>query len=128
MNKVTAQNKQFKKDQKYIRWFGGDHVWSHVDEFKSNVFQLVNVLKIVDRTREHCCRASGLRTRKFNNCGLFCLCYITKHLMTAPSGNICFISLESRENIEILGKQNRCPREQSLSVYCVTQKPNQSFK
>ena len=31
-----------------------------------------------------------------NNCGLFCLCYITKHLMTAPSGNICFISLKSR--------------------------------
>ena len=41
----------------------------------------------------------------FNNCGLFCLCY-TKHLMTAPSGNI-----------EILGKQNTCfPREQSLCV------------
>ena len=56
---------------------------------------------------------------------LFCLCYITKHLMTAPSGNLCFVSLESwcfprlrsRGNIEILGKQNRCfPREQSLSI------------
>ena len=36
--------------------------------------------------------------------------------MTAHEGNICFISLESK-NIEILGKENRCfPREQSLSV------------
>ena len=33
---------------------------------------------------------------RFNNCGLFCLCYITKHLMTAPSENICFVSLESK--------------------------------
>ena len=32
----------------------------------------------------------------FNNCGLFCLCYITKHLMTAPSENICFVSLECK--------------------------------
>ena len=32
----------------------------------------------------------------FNNCGLFWLCYTTKHLMTAPSGNICFGSLESK--------------------------------
>ena len=32
----------------------------------------------------------------FNNCGLFCLCYITKHLITAPSGNICFLSFKSR--------------------------------
>ena len=32
----------------------------------------------------------------FNNCVLLCLCYITKHLMTALSGNICFVSLESK--------------------------------
>ena len=46
--------------------------------------------------------------------------------MTVPSGNICFVSSNLdvsldfvSENIEILGKQNRCfPREQSLSVYC----------
>ena len=40
------------------------------------------------KLREHCCRASHLRAGKFNNFGFFCLCYITKHLMTALSGNI----------------------------------------
>ena len=32
----------------------------------------------------------------FKNCGLFCLCYIRKHLMTVPLGNICFVSLEPK--------------------------------
>ena len=33
----------------------------------------------------------------FNSCGLLCLRYTTKHLMTAPSGIICFVSLKSWE-------------------------------
>ena len=32
-----------------------------------------------------------------NNCGLiYSLWYLTKHLMTAPSGNICFVHLKSQ--------------------------------
>ena len=36
-------------------------------------------------------------SEEFNNCGLFYLCYITKHLMTAPFGSICFGPLQSSE-------------------------------
>ena len=31
----------------------------------------------------------------FNNCGLFCLCYITEHVMTVPSRNKIDVSLVS---------------------------------
>ena len=44
-------------------------------------------------------------------------CYITKHLMTTPSGSICFVSLKSQCLIKILGKQNRYfPHQQSLKA------------
>ena len=52
-------------------------------------------------TGGHCCRTSRLRAGKFNNRGLFCLCYITKHLKTAPSGNICFVSFESKSLLQL---------------------------
>ena len=32
----------------------------------------------------------------FNNCGLFCLCYLAKHFTTVSSGNICLLSLKSQ--------------------------------
>ena len=93
----------------------------HVDEFKSNVLRLVNISKIVDQL-VNIAVARHVWERENLICGLFCLCYITKHLMTAPSGNICFclpqISMFPSTNIAILEKQNRCsPRKQSLSVY-----------
>ena len=59
----------------------------HVNEFKSNVARLVNISKIIDQPAN--IYASRLRAWKFNNCGLFCLCYITKQLMTAHEWNIC---------------------------------------
>ena len=66
-----------------------------MDEFKSNVPRLVNLSKIVDQPVNIAVALSRLRAGKFDNCGLFCLCYKTKQLMTAPLGNKTDLSLLS---------------------------------
>ena len=53
----------------------------------------------------------------FNNCSLICLCYITKHLITTPSGNIDFSRFSGNktcfpceESISFLNMVHREPR------------------